>query len=58
VAAAYGLPVTPATSDTVAHAMTHALGVGGVHVVIVRSDRASNVQHHRAIWSAVAAALH
>lgn len=54
VAAAYGVPVEVATSETVAAATTRRLAEGGVHVVVVRSDRAANVEHHRTIWSAVA----
>jgi 2-succinyl-5-enolpyruvyl-6-hydroxy-3-cyclohexene-1-carboxylate synthase len=54
LAAAYGLEYS-AASDV--EALRGALGAGGARLVHVRTDRAANVAHHRAVWDAVAAAV-
>ena len=58
VAGAYGVPVTPVVDPgALPGALGAAIGAGGVHLLHVRTDRAENVEHHRAIWDAVAAEL-
>jgi 2-succinyl-5-enolpyruvyl-6-hydroxy-3-cyclohexene-1-carboxylate synthase len=58
VAKAYGVPARRvATAAEVVPALGEALEARGVHVLVVPSDRAANVERHRQVWSAVAAAV-
>ncbi len=43
--------------ETFRSAITHSISAGGLHVVEVRTERASNVTMHRQLWKAVAQAL-
>jgi hypothetical protein len=38
-------------------ALGEAIDAGGVHVLVVPSERAANVERHRQVWSTVAAAV-
>lgn len=58
IAAAYGLPaVTVGRVDELGPAVVEALAVGGVQVVVLRTDRTANVAIHEAIHEAVRAAV-
>jgi 2-succinyl-5-enolpyruvyl-6-hydroxy-3-cyclohexene-1-carboxylate synthase len=58
VAALHGIPVDEITcASEVLPAVTEAGQRGGVRLVRVRTDRATNVEQHGACWSAVATAL-
>ena len=54
LAAAHGLPVDLVSDPA---AFTRAVGQPGTHLILVRSDRASNVATHEAVHAAVCAAL-
>ncbi len=58
LAAAHGLAGTSAeqVTDAVAAAIA-SIAAGGPHLVVLRTDRAINVDHHDVIWQAVAATL-
>lgn len=55
LADAYGVPAT--ATDDVGGAVSAALSAGGVHVVVIRTDRAENLALHQRLNAAVAAAL-
>jgi 2-succinyl-5-enolpyruvyl-6-hydroxy-3-cyclohexene-1-carboxylate synthase len=58
LAVAHGLPVLEALEDeSTGVAVRAALTAGGVHVVLVRTDRAANVVVHEQLHSATAAAV-
>jgi 2-succinyl-5-enolpyruvyl-6-hydroxy-3-cyclohexene-1-carboxylate synthase len=56
LAAAYGVEARAVDGD-VGEAAAEALGKGGVHVLVARTDRAANVEAHRRLDDAVAAAV-
>jgi 2-succinyl-5-enolpyruvyl-6-hydroxy-3-cyclohexene-1-carboxylate synthase len=56
LAAAYGAPARAVAAD-VAQAVRGAIDAGGLHVLVVRTDRTANVELHRRINAAVAEAL-
>ncbi len=59
LAALHGLGASRVTrADDVVPALRGALADGGVRLVVVPSDRSQNVDRHRAVVDAVAAALH
>jgi len=55
LAAAYGVRARPAVD--VEAQVTQAIADGGVHVIVVRTDRTANVEVHRRLNAAVAAAV-
>lgn len=55
LAGAYG--VTARTVEDVSRAVPEALAAGGVHVLVVRTGRAANVELHRRLNAAIASAL-
>jgi 2-succinyl-5-enolpyruvyl-6-hydroxy-3-cyclohexene-1-carboxylate synthase len=58
LAMVHGLGVIEVASPDAVRAAVHAAtAAGGLHVVVVRTDRATNVAGHRAAFAAVAAAL-
>jgi 2-succinyl-5-enolpyruvyl-6-hydroxy-3-cyclohexene-1-carboxylate synthase len=58
VADAYGAPARRVKAAAeVVPAVGEAIDAGGVHVIVVPSDRAANVERHRQVWAAVAAAV-
>ncbi|MEI8002212.1 MAG: 2-succinyl-5-enolpyruvyl-6-hydroxy-3-cyclohexene-1-carboxylic-acid synthase [Actinomycetes bacterium] len=58
LAAVHGVPVTEVTSAAaLPDAVRASVATGGVRMVRVRTDRAANVDAHRAAWAAVVAAL-
>jgi len=58
LARAYGVAVRTVTrADDVAPAVSAAVASGGVQVVRIPTDRADNVERHRAVWDTSAAAL-
>jgi 2-succinyl-5-enolpyruvyl-6-hydroxy-3-cyclohexene-1-carboxylate synthase len=58
LAAAYGVVAqTVGTPEQLAQALGEAMAAGGVQVVVVRTDRAANLEVHRRLNAAVAAAL-
>lgn len=58
VAQAHGVDAIRSADPTaIVAAVSTRLATGGVHVIVVPSDRARNVDHHRAVWDAVAPAV-
>lgn len=57
VALATAYRVTSAAVDRLEPAVTAALAAGGVHVLVVRSNRVTNAEVHRRLNAAVAAAI-
>jgi 2-succinyl-5-enolpyruvyl-6-hydroxy-3-cyclohexene-1-carboxylate synthase len=58
VSAAHEVPVTEVEkASALVPALERAVSAGGVRVVRMRTDRATNVARHEQVWSAVAAAL-
>ena len=58
MAAAHGFSVTSVeTPAGLADALDGALAGAGPALLIARTDRARNVEHHREVWDAVASAL-
>ena len=58
LASVHGIPVDEvARASDLVPAVDDAIDTRGIRVVLVRTDRATNVTRHRDVWSAVAAAL-
>jgi 2-succinyl-5-enolpyruvyl-6-hydroxy-3-cyclohexene-1-carboxylate synthase len=58
LAAVHGVTVTDVSAgDDLIPALGDAMTRGGVRLVRVRTDRVANVERHRAVWAAVAAAI-
>jgi 2-succinyl-5-enolpyruvyl-6-hydroxy-3-cyclohexene-1-carboxylate synthase len=57
LAAVHGIPVLDADTAEALPGLVAGVAGGGVRLVRVRTDRATNVTLHRAAWAAVAAAL-
>jgi 2-succinyl-5-enolpyruvyl-6-hydroxy-3-cyclohexene-1-carboxylate synthase len=58
LAAVHGIPVRDvSTADELEPALLASVTAGGVRVVRVRTDRATNVTRHREVWAAVADSL-
>ena len=58
VAKAYGVPgCRVSTAEQVVPAVLDAIAAGGVHIVVVPTDRADNVSRHRQVWATVAEAV-
>jgi len=57
LASAYGIEARAVGEEDVTTAVTEAVDKGGVHVLVVRTDRPANVEIHRRIDDAVAAAV-
>ena len=58
LASVHGIPVAEVEkASALAPAITDAIRAGGVRVVLVRTDRTENVQHHREAWAVVADAV-
>jgi 2-succinyl-5-enolpyruvyl-6-hydroxy-3-cyclohexene-1-carboxylate synthase len=59
LARVYGLAVDEVDrADELAPVLQASIEHGGVNVVRVRTDRATNVTRHREVWSAVSASMH
>jgi 2-succinyl-5-enolpyruvyl-6-hydroxy-3-cyclohexene-1-carboxylate synthase len=57
LARVHGLAVTEVGRASEVEPAVTAAAAGGVRVVLVRTDRATNVARHREVWSAVAAGM-
>ena len=58
LASVHGIPCTVVTeAGVVGPAVAEAVAAGGVQLVLARTDRATNVVRHEAVWRAVGAAI-